>query len=142
MTDEKHKTFWTTLPGILAGVASLLTAVVALLTFTLSNCRHSSEESGPKLQNISQCQEITGSWTWFTGGEVKILADGGLEWRQNPASPTPTVIGRWTCNSSKPRDFMLAWQLGVTETVNLSPDRNSLAGINTLGVRISGTRRS
>jgi hypothetical protein len=143
MTDDKSKHFWTSLTGILTGVASLLTAVVALLTFSVSNCRNEKAEATPQILNLSQCEEITGKWNWFTGGETTLEKDGGVLWVQFPGNAlSHKVTGRWSCISTNPRTYNISWQHGITDSVKLSPDRNSLAGSNPAGVQISATRRS
>ncbi len=155
MAEEKdHKSFWLTLPGILTGAASLLTAVVALMTFIASREKPSAQPAPPpalfsaptpasvQLDDISSCQEITGVWNWFTGGKTTISADGGLFWKYEENPAVPTVMGRWTCANSNPRTYMLSWQNGLTDTVTLSPDKKTLGGTNQANVRISASRQA
>ncbi len=149
MTDsDKPKTFWTVLPALLAGSASLITAAVALMSFlSSSHPKEPSPQVSPapqtvQLKNLSECSEIVGRWDWFTGGETRLDENGGLEWRQNPYSPVPLVVGRWACTGSNPRTFLLSWQNGLTDSVTLSPDKKSLAGSNQAKVLVSGTRKS
>lgn len=144
--NDSRKNFWTTLPGIMTGTASLITALLALVTFTMGNCRNEKAPAPPpepQIMNLNLCPEIAGSWDWFTGGVVTISEDGGLLWRQNPALPQSlSAVGRWTCLDTTPHTFTLSWQTGLTDQVRLSPDGKSLSGKNLMnGVVISGTRR-
>ena len=142
--SEEQKNFWKSLPGVLTGVASLLTALITLATVSVSSCRKDEKPPAePSLANISQCQEITGDWDWFTGGVVTIAPDGALSWKQNPAvAQSLSAVGRWTCLDTKPRSFSLSWQTGLTDVVKLSPDQQSLSGKNlTTGAVITGTRK-
>ena len=139
---KSKKKFWTTLPGLLTGAASLLTAILALSTFTLSNC-HYAKDKEPGLLNVSDCHEIAGTWNLFVGGEVKIEMDGSLVWNQNTLIPGAiSATGRWNCLNANPRTYALTWQNGLTDHVQLSPDRRSLSGKNIVnGVGVSATRK-
>lgn len=149
MTDSRQpKNFWTTLPGVLTGIASLLTAVVALLNFLNAGKtpKHPApvlfapQETGALL-NRSECPEIVGSWNWFIGGVTEIQSDGSLIWKARDSDTVPTGVGQWTCLKGKPRKYQLAWQTGMADIVTLSEDQESLSGSNPVGARVSGSRR-
>ena len=145
MSDSQDpKNFWTTLPGILTGVASLLTAFVALLNVMhVKNDQPKPFSPSPEVSemlNLSECSEIVGTWNWFIGGETEIMSDGRLLWKAKPEDTAPTGVGQWTCHKGNPRKYQLNWQTGIPDFVTLSPDHNSLTGTNQIGVHISGAR--
>jgi len=143
MADEHHKSFWTTLPGLLTGIASLTTAMVALMTFMSAQRANNNKPAENQVDDISHCREIVGDWAWFTGGVAKIGEDGSLMWKYDAANTIPPVGGQWTCiGPKKHHTFTLSWAHGLTDTVMLSPDGKSLAGTNLTGARVSATRRA
>lgn len=144
MADDKSHSFWTSFPGLMTGMASMLTALVALLSFTMSNCKKEEvPPPSPQILNLSECAEITGKWDWFTGGQTTLGTDGSVLWLQQPQNPLGAkVTGRWSCISTNPRTYNISWQHGITDSVKLSQDRNSLAGSNPAGVQVSATRHS
>jgi hypothetical protein len=144
--SEKHS-FWVTLPGILTGVASLITAIVALMTFM----SHKNESKAPTMNapvamNIpaperpNGCKEAIGTWSWFIGGTVTFTSNGVLSWKKNASDNLPTALGSWKCVDDKSKTMTLHWPTGLADTVSLSPDRKSISGSNELGVQISGTK--
>lgn len=167
MPDEQQRhSFWTTLPGILTGLASVITALVGVLALFVSRApepepepvrspqtSQSSQPSGvavtpPTLpaddpaQDAAACQRIAGEWDWSTGGVVKIGTDGGLQWRPNPADPMPTVVGRWLCTDSVRREYLFTWSHGFSDVFALSDDGQRVSGTNQqTQTRLFGNRR-
>lgn len=85
---EESKSFWTTLPGILTGLAALITAIGGLmLIFNKSpNSNHSSENSVSK---------IIGEWTFILHSDVTgITLKGTLTLNPDQGSGENNVIGR------------------------------------------------
>lgn len=146
MSDTKPS-FWHTLPGLLTGLASLLTALVAFMTFIGVKAKH--EESGQtsqkpaivKLQNLDHCKEFVGEWSWFIGGELRAEKNGYVDWRKDPSDPTPVIIGQWTCVDDKPKKYNISWQNGISDMLVMSPDKRSVNGTNSIHVQVSGTRK-
>lgn len=139
MTSPPTKSFWTTLPGLMTGIASLLTATVTLLAF-LHGGKKSEDVPPAGPANAADCREIEGDWAWFTGGVVHIAAAGELSWKKDPSDALPAVLGQWTCTKTTPRQYDLAWQHGISDHVMLSPDKKTLSGTNRTGVQVTGTR--
>ena len=145
--SESKPSFWHTLPGILTGAASFITACIALLTFFThsskveNNPPPSSTPSSIKLQNIDHCREFEGKWDWFIGGELRADKKGYVDWRKDPNADKPEIAGRWTCVESNPKSVNISWSNGISETLAFSPDKKSLSGVNTIGVRVSGTKK-
>ena len=143
MNDGKTQSFWTSLPGILTGLASLITAIVALFGF-FGHREKEAQTSAPsgvvKIQNLDHCKEFVGKWDWFIGGELRAQKDGSVDWRKNESDPQPVIAGRWTCIDAKPKQVNISWPNGISETLAFSPDKNSLSGKNTIGVQVSGTK--
>ncbi len=165
MGESDNKPFLTTLPGILTGVASLITALVALLG-TLSKYTPT-----PRLSLVSEsiltpqpqsaaapavmaqtlpaqpvkpqgCEKALGNWDWFLGGVVTFEKDGHLAWRARAADVLPTATGTWNCIDARSQEMTLWWQpTSMTDTVNLSADGRSIVGTNYTGIKITGTKR-
>lgn len=144
--SEKHS-FWVTLPGILTGVASLITAIVALMTFM----SHKGESKVPPMnapvavnvpapERPAGCKEAIGTWSWFISGTVTFTSNGVLSWKKNASDNLPTALGSWTCVDDRSKTMTLHWPTGLADTVSMSPDRKSISGSNELGVQISGTK--
>ncbi len=61
---ESQKSFWATVPGLLTGVASLLTALVALMSCLASQKpKHDAGTTEVAVQtaNLSSCGEVVGT---------------------------------------------------------------------------------
>jgi hypothetical protein len=145
MSDDKpHASFWTTLPGILTGVASVLTALVAVVTL-MNQPKESETAAGApqalKIQNLGKCGEFVGKWDWFIGGELRAEKNGYVDWRKNASDPQPVITGQWLCVDSRPKKVNISWQNGVSETLTFSPDKRSLSGVNSINVQVSGTKK-
>ncbi len=142
--------FWHTLPGLLTGVASLLTALVAFLTFIGVKSKNVDSSSvsastpghtAVRLHNLDHCKEFVGQWSWFIGGELRVAIDGTVDWRKEPSDPQPVITGQWTCVDDKPKKFNISWQNGISDMLVMSPDKKSVTGTNSINVQVSGTRK-
>lgn len=131
----------------MTGIASLITAIVALMTFM----SHKNEAKAPQMNapvavNIpapkrqTGCKEAVGTWSWFIGGTVTFTSSGVLSWKKNASDNIPTALGTWECTDDRTKSMKLYWPTGLPDTVSISPDRKSISGSNELGVQISGTK--
>ncbi len=145
---ENKQSFWTTLPGILTGVASLITAIVGLLSLFSHNLNRNKESQPvareayavPAPHRVQGCEQYLGNWSWFIGGVVTMAPDGNAIWRRNRTDPFPTAIGSWSCVDSKDNKIAISWPTGYVDTLRLSTDGQSVFGSSTNGVKVSGTR--
>lgn len=143
MSEGKHS-FWTSLPGVMTGIASLITALVALFTFigqSKDNSSSPADPSRPALVNLDRCKSFAGKWNWFIGGELLARKDGYIDWRKDPSDPAPVIVGSWTCAGASPVQVSVHWQNGITDNLTLSPDKGSISGVNSINVQVSGTRK-
>ena len=158
--SNDDKSFWTTLPGVLTAIATLLTAIGGLIA-----ALHKSNTNAPQASPVSSvpasvfsvtapasgsmqavmpkgCQEAIGNWNWFIGGVVTIEKDGHMVWRKNEGDTFPTANGVWNCIDAQEREITLTWQqTNMTDTVKISKDGRSLSGSNYTGITVSGTKR-
>lgn len=98
---EENKPFLSTVPGILASVASLITALVGLMTFMKGG--KAPAEVKPAVVAMASpfaqpqrpvgCGKVVGNWTWFLGGITTIAPDGHLSWYKNTGDLVPTALG-------------------------------------------------
>jgi len=158
VTDSEHKKmFWMTLPGILTGLASVITALVALLTFTADHSNRNSPSQAQAPQSIVQhtsqfsttaanpnaadrCQQIVGAWNWFIG-VTTVLPDGTLIWKKN-AAEFAAVTGTWTCTEPAIPRYIIRWSHGLSDIVSISQDGKSLSGVNQQnGIQIFAARQ-
>ena len=169
--DQQRPSFWTTLPGILTGIASLITALAGAVALfmhrgpepesppakqTQSSLQLPSSSQSPSsgvaaatslppddpAQDAAACQQIAGEWTWSTGGVVTIGSDGGLQWRANPGDARPAVVGRSVCTDSVRREFLFTWSHGFSDVFALSEDAQRVSGVNQqTQTRLFGNRR-
>lgn len=145
-----EKSFWTTLPGILTGVVSLLTAIVGLVTVLHKSSAPPAAPQGavafvplPSQTAVKPqgCEKAIGNWSWFIGGVVTFEKDGRMVWRRDAKDVFPTANGVWSCIDAKDQEMTLTWQqTGMTDTVKMSPDGRSIAGSNYTGVKVSGKK--
>lgn len=141
MSDPKH--FWTTLPGIMTGVASLITALVGLFAFLHKSPPAPPQsaqvafmpipvpQGGASLQAVKPqgCEKAVGNWDWFLGGVVTIEKDGHIVWRRNAQDLFPSAVGVWNCIDTNAQELTLTWQAtGMTDTMILSADGNQSQG--------------
>ncbi len=159
--ESDQKSFWSTLPGLMTGTAAMITAMVSVVS--LMSIKGNKDRAGEMqaakhtvapLQTIpmapgtigipaagSPCQRIAGEWNWFTGGIVRFVPDGSLEWRRQATDAAPTALGRWNCDEQS-KKFTLAWAHGLTDSIELSEDGRSVDGFNQQnGIRVTGTKR-
>jgi hypothetical protein len=141
------------MPGMLAGTASLITAIIAALTFmdrskpappaaaiVAPQSEKPSTATPPGAiadvpaddpdRDVTSCQRIAGNWVWSTGGLVNIGEDGSLEWRARATDPGPAVVGRWVCTHPKQRQYLFSWSHGFTDVFVLSADGRRVNGTN------------
>ncbi|MFW5488254.1 MAG: hypothetical protein ACNI3A_07545 [Desulfovibrio sp.] len=77
------------------------------------------------------CNEIVGSWKWFTGSTVKILPNGKM----------PGQGHSWECLDPAQRKYRVVWSNGKwIDDLTLSPDIRRLEGKNQIGNRVWGER--
>ncbi len=165
--EENPKPFWSTLPGILTGIASVITALVSLIA-ALNNLKPAVPKAaiaqtapaappGAGVQNTpvimvtntpsapgktTGCEKALGNWDWFIGGVVTFEKDGHLAWRKNATDLIPTATGSWNCVNLKNQEMTLYWNpTGMVDTVSLSADGKSIEGTNYTGIKITGTKR-
>jgi hypothetical protein len=143
-----HKSFWTTIPGMLTGVASMITAIVGLFTFMNSGKAPAAPKAPAAItipfaqpERPVGCGKVVGNWTWFIGGVVTFAPDGRLSWFQNPSNLIPTALGSWSCTDADKNTVALAWPNGFVDTVTLSADGKMLSGTNHTGIQIWGKRQ-
>jgi hypothetical protein len=153
--SEPRKTFWTTLPGLLTGLASLFTAIAGLLALFIGRSGHARPAAQPMsvaatstiqrddpAQDAKACQRIAGQWWWSTGGGVTIGTDGGLQWRANPGDAMPAIVGRWVCTDSRQRQYVFYWSHHYTDDFTLSENGQRLSGTNQqTQIRLFGNRQ-
>ncbi len=147
--QEQQKTFWTTVPGLLTGLASCITAVAGLLAIFIGKGGEARRSAQAQTQIISApvaapaavqhdnpaqdakaCQRIAGQWWWSTGGVVSIGTDGSLQWRAHAGDAQPAVIGRWVCTDSQERQYVFSWSHGFSDAMALSEDGKRVSGVN------------
>ena len=75
-----------------------------------------------------------GTWAWFNQGVVVLGFDGS-------ARGTNGDAGRWRLADAGPRQYVITWPNGWTDTLALSPDGQMLEGQNAGGGRVWGERR-
>ena len=145
MNNDKTQSFWTSLPGVLTGLASLLTAIVAVVGIFGHHKKDETTSPAPsgvvKLRNLDHCKEFAGKWDWFIGGELRAQMDGSVDWRKDPSDPQPVIAGRWSCLDANPKQINISWPNGISETLAFSPDKKNLSGKNTIGVQVSGSKK-
>ena len=140
---EQRKAFWTTLPGLLTAVATLITSIAGLLALFIKagaaqrppqvvapGTPPALVQSDNPAQDAKSCQRIAGQWWWSTGGMVTIGADGSLQWRAHATDAQPLVVGRWVCTDSQQRQYFFSWSHAYTDTFTLSEDGRRLSGVN------------
>lgn len=145
-----QRSFWTTMPGILTGVVSLLTAIVGLVTVLHKSAPPAApapvafvpyalpSQIAVKPQG---CEKAIGNWSWFIGGVVTFEKDGHIVWRKDPKDLFPTANGVWNCIDAQEQEMTLTWQQsGMTDTVKISHDGRSISGSNYTGIRVSGSK--
>ncbi len=147
-TQHGKRGFWTTAPGIIAGVLGLVTALITLAS-TLIGSGQTPTASVPAGQAASPlrvpeggCEAMAGTWSWSTGGVTTIGVDGTLAWRKAAHDPLPTVVGQWICLDRGARRASFRWSHGYTDTMALSRDGQVMEGANDQsGFVIMGSRR-
>lgn len=143
MPDDKRQrpSFWNSMPGLLAGSASLITAIVAALTFMDRGKSAAPSVASPSgsvaavpaddiHRDVTSCRQIAGNWAWSTGGVVNIGDDGSLQWRARPTDAVPAVVGRWVCTDPQQRRYLFSWSHGFTDVFVLSADARRVNGTN------------
>ena len=151
---QQRPSFWTTVPGIMTGTASLITALVGLAALLMRDGETPPQPLSPAstadtalpaddpAQSAADCRRIAGDWDWSTGGVVRIGGDGGLQWRANPADALPTVVGRWVCTDSVRSEYLFTWSHGFSDVFALSEDGQRVNGTNQqTQTRLFGNRR-
>ncbi len=159
--EGDQKAFWSTVPGLMTGTAAMITAMVSVVSVMgiKGHKDRAAETPAAKhgmapVQTIpmapgtvgipaagSPCQRIAGEWNWFTGGVVRFMPDGSLEWRRQAGDSFPTALGRWNCDEQS-KKFTLAWAHGLSDAIELSDDGRSVYGFNQQnGIRVTGTKR-
>jgi hypothetical protein len=86
-------------------------------------------ETGEERSSASECERVVGDWSW--GGIANVVVDrsGSLFVKDNPVVPQTAVVGHWTCNSTS-RWYVMSWNNGFIDSLELSDDGNSLTGTN------------
>ena len=92
----------------------------------------------PSADAAVACTDGVGQWRWFIGGEVTLSQGGGVRWVPATAS-IPPANGRWTCDP-KTGKYVVTWQNGFVDSLDLSPDGTRLTGVSSTGVSVSGMR--
>lgn len=150
MTDSQ-KSFWTTLPGILTGIISLLTAIVGLMTVLNKSAPAPAQPPAaiiapviamPQPVKPQGCEKAIGNWDWFIGGVVTFEKDGRMVWRKNARDLFPSANGVWNCIEPNEQEMTLTWeQTRMTDTVKISPNGRNIDGTNYTGIRVTGTKQ-
>ncbi len=148
---DARKAFWTSLPGMLTGVASVITAIVSLMAVFHSKASapdrsaveaRSAASAGAATQEPAAqgCMELAGHWAWQSGGTVAIAEGGAATWTPDAGQAIAPIYGRWTCIDASAKRIMVYWQHGFVDTLTLSSNGQMLNGTNQAGSSFSARK--
>ena len=83
---------------------------------------------------IENCQNIIGSWVWFTGNTRNLNPNGTV------VTSEGDIVGKCECSDPENRQFILRWDAGWIDDLRLSHDGNKLKGKNQWSFTVSAQR--
>ncbi len=158
---EERKAFWSSLPGVLTGTASVIAATVSLLALFMNRTPAPNRASPPRIEtaapagalaasrvdasalsggSVKGCEDAIGRWGWNGAGVVTYAEDGSSVWTPPPGQAIGPIYGRWVCVDPSAQRIVVSWQHGFTDTLTLSRDKQTISGSNQVGVQLMARR--